>query len=63
MKSNFVYLVGNDESPKTNQWMAMTPSKETAEEYMREKGLTTMKAVDTRPKGKRGQRRDKRASL
>ena len=57
MQSNKVFLVGNDKSPELNQWMAMTPSRETAEEYMAEHGLTTIKEVDVRPRRPRRKRK------
>ena len=50
MKTSKVYLVGTEESLKTNQWQAMTPSRETAEEYKNEKGLTTIKEVEVKPR-------------
>lgn len=53
--SETVWLVGNDKSPENNQWMAMTPSRETAMEYMAEKGLTTLKEVKV-PQKRRGGR-------
>ena len=43
-----VYVVGTEESLKTNQWQAMTPCRETAEQYRDEHGLTTIKEVDVR---------------
>ena len=45
-----VWLVGNDESPKNNQWLAMTPCEQTAREFMAEKGYTTIKSVVPRPR-------------
>lgn len=56
MAVNTVYVVGDDNAPKTNQWQAMMPCKETAEEYMRENGLTQIKAVDVRPRRRRGRK-------
>lgn len=51
--SSKVYVVGTEESLKTNQWQAMTPCRETAEQYMAEKGLTTIKEVNVRPRRNR----------
>jgi len=54
MQANKVYMVGTKESLKTNQWQAMTPSRESAEEYSREHPkYDTIKEVNVRPNRRR----------
>ena len=45
-----VYLVGDDESPKTNRWLAMTNDPQQVEPLMKELGATRTKSVFVRPK-------------
>ena len=47
-----VYLVGTEESPKTNQWLAMTNDKEEAAKLLESlEGACRMKAIDVSRKG------------
>jgi hypothetical protein len=46
-----VYLIGDANSPKTNQWLQMTNCKSTAEAALAEAGEgATFKEVTVRPK-------------
>lgn len=57
MQTNKVYVVGDDNSPKTNQWQFMTACRETAEAEKTARGLTQIKEVDIRPRrGRRGRK-------
>ena len=46
-----IYLVGDDDAPKTNQWLAMTNDPQLVEGLMQEVGATRTKSVFVRPKG------------
>ena len=42
-----IYLVGTEESPKTNQWLAMTNSLEEVENLLETlEGATTFKTIE-----------------
>jgi len=57
-KGKMVYVVGTQESLKTNQWQAMTDCETTAELYAQQHGLDTIKEVEVRPQRQpRGKRR------
>ena len=59
--STFVYLVGDAESPKTNQWHAMCASPEAAEEFAATmEGPVTHKTVEVKPRRPQRKRRAKR---
>lgn len=62
MSNTFVYLVGDAESPKTNQWLAMCASAEAAAEFAKGvEGPVTHKTVEVKPRRpQRGKRRAKR---
>ena len=52
-----VYMVGTQQSLKTNQWQAMTPSRETAEEYSRDNPeFDTIKEVHVKQRRRGGKR-------
>ena len=56
--TNKVYLVGDENSPKTNQWLSMTNSLEEAERLMAEQGHTaTMREVAVPPSRSKGGKR------
>ncbi len=45
-----VWVVGDESSPKTNQWLAMTNNKDEAEKLLTTlEGASTLKEVDVRP--------------
>jgi hypothetical protein len=49
-----IYLVGDKDAPKTNQWLAMTNSETEAKRLLEElPGAVTMKEKEVRPRGKR----------
>lgn len=48
-----VYLVGNDESPQNNQWLAMTNCPASRDRLMVELGATTTKVVQVGPPPRR----------
>lgn len=52
-----VYLVGNSESPKTNQWLAMCSSPESAAEFAKGVEGATHKTVEVKPRRRRGGKR------
>jgi hypothetical protein len=46
-----IYLVGDEDAPKTNRWLAMTNDPQQVEVLMAELGATRTKSVFVRPKG------------
>ena len=58
--STFVYLVGDESSPKTNQWLAMCASPEAAREFaesLTDVAVVTHKTVEVKPRRRRGGKR------
>ena len=45
-----VYLIGDDDAPKTNSWLAMTSDPDLVEGLMKEVGGTRTKSVFVKPK-------------
>jgi hypothetical protein len=45
-----IYLIGDDEAPKTNSWLAMTNDPQQVEVLMKELGGTRTKSVFVRPR-------------
>lgn len=52
-----VYLVGNNESPQNNQWLAMTNSTAERDRLMVELGGTTTKVIQVGPPPRRRPRK------
>ena len=53
MDKKFIYLVGDEKSPKTNSWLAMCASQEAAAEFAATlEGPVSHKTVEVRPRGR-----------
>ena len=46
-----IYLIGDDDAPKTNRWLAITNDPDHVESLMKETGGTRTKSVFVKPKG------------
>ena len=57
MSKTEVYLVGDDKSPETNQWLAMTNSTVERDRLMVELGGVTTKVVQVGPPPRRRPRK------
>jgi len=58
MSNTFVYLVGDKNSPQTNQWLAMCSSEDAADEFEGTlSGPVTRKTIEVKEPYYRGKRK------